>query len=646
MSESLKRANPLIRESETGSNWNLEKISEERYKALLPYTEFETVEEFKQSLQKLQSVLSRLPRRNQENFFLPRYGGPTKWEYVLYNRGRIHGADFSLIMQCLGDLGVAYQPIDELDREFVVMHERGKTTLELLGLVAGRDPDADFKSSGENWQSITNAEMQRAAQEDAGEENAPLPRNFRSFTLRGSDRPQRIREELKKHFSESMRAEADDTDPAELDAYIDDVATRFDEGSLTLDQAFAEMGLEVDEAVNDPRTVVPAGKYLGERLEGRAGRFRWHRNKLYRRGSKEGTEDELIPTGEYQATLDRAKPAAELLWNADALTRRAQRLEAIDGMEDQIKRLLDQAEELRTQADTLPDSLAAIRDIIEIHSGFVFMRVMRFLKRHDVQLSTSFGGQDLMQEGLLGLYRAIAKRDISIDKNFLAFAKYHVDGLILSHVVRNRAVVILPTRVQSDLTKLYDVNTFENTIPMESSEVSMDKDARAERRFALAEKIFGWGKDNAALYHDRLLQQSQHPDVISRIPIEDTDDRDETMVDMFGDALIATNPQQEVYAADTKDYLSQLLSRSLTPREEYVIRARFGLGMLEYGEGESTLETIGDVFGVTRERIRTIETKALRKLQWQLVRKFGKRDATSTKYIDAAQLNAIFELNQ
>jgi len=101
---------------------------------------------------------------------------------------------------------------------------------------------------------------------------------------------------------------------------------------------------------------------------------------------------------------------------------------------------------------------------------------------------------------------------------------------------------------------------------------------------------------------------------------------------------------------DSKRYLSRLLSRYLTPREERVIRARFGIGEVFESRGEHTLEETTayvpnlDGSPSTRERMRQIEAKALRKLKGGLYRQFGKRDNTGTKYVDFARIAEIFHI--
>jgi len=85
------------------------------------------------------------------------------------------------------------------------------------------------------------------------------------------------------------------------------------------------------------------------------------------------------------------------------------------------------------------------------------------------------------------------------------------------------------------------------------------------------------------------------------------EDGDATLGDPI-EAPDAVNPETAAEAAALREYVAEALSQ-LTPREERILRMRFGIGMTDH-----TLEQIGKEFGVTRERIRQIEAKALQKL--------------------------------
>ena len=87
------------------------------------------------------------------------------------------------------------------------------------------------------------------------------------------------------------------------------------------------------------------------------------------------------------------------------------------------------------------------------------------------------------------------------------------------------------------------------------------------------------------------------------------EDGDATLGDLVK-APDAIDPHAAAEASALTDVVSEALAE-LTPREQRILQMRFGLG----GEGDHTLEEVGKVFGVTRERIRQIEAKALEKLR-------------------------------
>jgi len=86
-------------------------------------------------------------------------------------------------------------------------------------------------------------------------------------------------------------------------------------------------------------------------------------------------------------------------------------------------------------------------------------------------------------------------------------------------------------------------------------------------------------------------------------------DDDSKLGDFLADPK-ASSPFMELVGTSLKEEIDKVLS-TLTPREEKIIRMRLGIGE----KTDFTLEEVGDVFGLTRERIRQIEAKTLRKLQ-------------------------------
>lgn len=100
-----------------------------------------------------------------------------------------------------------------------------------------------------------------------------------------------------------------------------------------------------------------------------------------------------------------------------------------------------------------------------------------------------------------------------------------------------------------------------------------------------------------------------------------TEEGDETEL---GDFIQDTEPTPEELVAeqDKHDLIMRYLAKYLTPREEKVIRLRFGLD-----DGQPrTLEEVGEIYGITRERIRQVEAKAIRKLRCAFARNKIKRE--------------------
>jgi RNA polymerase primary sigma factor len=107
---------------------------------------------------------------------------------------------------------------------------------------------------------------------------------------------------------------------------------------------------------------------------------------------------------------------------------------------------------------------------------------------------------------------------------------------------------------------------------------------------------------------EQVLSMVQQPTSLD-LPIGE--DGDATLGDLIA-APDSIDPHAAAESADLKDVVLEAIS-GLTPREERILRMRFGIG----GMDEHTLEEVGQIFGVTRERIRQIEARALMKLREQ-----------------------------
>lgn len=280
-----------------------------------------------------------------------------------------------------------------------------------------------------------------------------------------------------------------------------------------------------------------------------------------------------------------------------------------DLLENDLDSLLDD-DNFINHVDSLEDVINKswnIEYLNQIHSGDESKRnksisnlveanrklVWKIVKHYSGLSTIGFDEKDMYQVGVIGLLKAAEKFDISLGYQFSTYATWWIRQAITRGIADYSTLIRIPVHYREKMNKFIKIeNELWNELarPATTFEISKEMgepiDVIEELRFYISQSNL----DSL----DRLVGEGENTSL------------GELVLDKY-----LNTPDEEYYKIELRNTIGEIFQSNLTEREMQVLYYRFGLK----NDETKTLEDIGQIFNVTRERIRQIEAKALRKLR-------------------------------
>jgi len=306
-------------------------------------------------------------------------------------------------------------------------------------------------------------------------------------------------------------------------------------------------------------------------------------------------EELSLRTQRLQPTMRRLEQISNRM---DSLQRQIDSMKNLKSARDERANLQKELTDLMQMTLETPQTLRQRLDDVQERFG-AYEQSMRELSGGNLRLVVSIAKKyrnrglsflDLIQEGNTGLMRAVDKYEYRRGYKFSTYATWWIRQAITRAIADQARTIRIPVHMIETMSKLRKVS--KRLLQEKGREPTIEETAEAA----------GVSLEETR----RVLKISRHPISLDR-PVGESEDS------YFGDFIEDDNTESPVNSATQemlKDKIDVVL-KTLTYREREIIKLRYGLG-----DGYTyTLEEVGRIFKVTRERVRQIEAKAVRKLQ-------------------------------
>jgi RNA polymerase primary sigma factor len=336
--------------------------------------------------------------------------------------------------------------------------------------------------------------------------------------------------------------------------------------------------------------------------------------EAYRAAKTKKEKDELLM--QLRRRRRRAcKLLEELSLRTSRITPLYKRLASISAKMVDLERRIEQLKKLKNPGEDLEvceQELSGLEDLVLEDAGSLHKRVTQIRKIHakyeDAKRKLSGGNLrlvvsiakkyrnrglsflDIIQEGNTGLMRAVDKYEYRRGFKFSTYATWWIRQAITRAIADHARTIRIPVHMIETMSKLRNISKM---LMQELGREPTIEEIAKRAKMPVSETR-------------RVLKISRHPISLDR-PVGESEDS------YFGDFIEddgAENPVESATQEMLKDKIEQVL-KTLTYREREIIKLRYGIG-----DGYTyTLEEVGRIFKVTRERVRQVEAKAIRKLQ-------------------------------